>query len=387
MTGRLGRVTKHDAGLPYRVEFPDIEHEAASLFLRDLSASDCSVTTLRSYSYDLLRWFRFLHDRFVPWEKAERVDVRALVEYMRTAPTATSLRRGLDRARLPNGVTRKPAPRVAFAPRTINHQLSVLWSFYDFAYETDLGPLVNPVPAQRGTHGRAHAHQNPQVAFQPSRRGTYRQRTPKPYYRGIPDEKVEAIFDALRSDRDRALISFWLTSGARASELLTMRHGDYDFGEHTITVVTKGSRARQMIPASVDSFVWLARYMAQGQPARPGDLIWRTLQGQTKRSLSYDGARAMFRRAQAALGSNWTLHDLRHTAAERFLADPNFTLVDVQTILRHANISTTTIYTQPRLEDVLAKVTEHYARPKIPAPTIEPEYDEAAVRELLGLDK
>lgn len=385
MMGSLGRVTKHNSGLPYRVEFPDVEHRAASLYFRDLAASDCSATTLRSYGYDLLRWFRFLHERLVPWDKAERLDVRELVEYMRSAPTATSLRRK-DEIHFANNVTKKAAPRTTFAARTINHQLSVLWSFYDFACETDLGPIVNPVPAQRGSHGRVHAHHSPVGPFQPTRRGTYRQRVPKPYYKGIPDEKVEAIFSALRSNRDRALMSFWLTSGARASELLTMRHGDYDFGEHTISVVTKGSREQAVIPASVDAFVWLARYMSEGQPAQPGDAVWWTLQGQSKRPLSYDGARAMFNRAQKVLGSNWTLHDLRHTAAERFLADPSFTLVDVQTILRHANISTTTIYTQPRLEDVLAKVTEHYARPKAPAPTIEPDYDEAAVRELLGLD-
>ncbi|WP_202868378.1 site-specific integrase [Kribbella sindirgiensis] len=52
----------------------------------------------------------------------------------------------------------------------------------------------------------------------------------------------------------------------------------------------------------------------------------------------------------AALGSNWTLHDLRHTAAARLLADPAFTLFDVQTILRHAGVSTTQL--------------EHHARPR-----------------------
>lgn len=67
------------------------------------------------------------------------------------------------------------------------------------------------------------------------------------------------------------------------------------------------------------------------------------------------------------------------------IADPAFTLVDVQTVLRHANVTTTTVYTQPRMEDVLQKVLEHYARPKPPPPSIEPEYDHAAVRELLGL--
>jgi integrase len=85
------------------------------------------------------------------------------------------------------------------------------------------------------------------------------------------------------------------------------------------------------------------------------------------------------------LGTNWTLHDLRHTAAQRMLADPAFTLVDVQTILRHASVTTTQIYTQPRLEDLIGKVLEHYARPAAPPPTLDPGYDADAVHELLGL--
>lgn len=250
-----------------------------------------------------------------------------------------------------------------------------------------MGPLMNPVPAtHRGRRERADAHHNPMYDFSPRRRAVYRQKEPKPVWRAIPDEKVDKIFDDLRSNRDRALLAFWLSSGARATELLEMVHGrDYDFGLSTITVTSKGTRERQAIPASADAFVWLALYMRESQPSDPGDRVWWTLQGSPRKPLNYHAARAMFARAQRALGSNWTLHDLRHTAAERFLADPSFTLVDVQTILRHANINTTTIYTQPRMEDVVAKVIEHYARPKAPAPTIEPDYDEDAVRELLGL--
>ena len=62
-----------------------------------------------------------------------------------------------------------------------------------------------------------------------------------------------------------------------------------------------------------------------------------------------------------------------------------FTLVDVQTILRHASVTTTQIYTRPRLEDLIEKVLEHHARPPAPAPTLDPGYDAAAVHELLGL--
>ena len=135
----------------------------------------------------------------------------------------------------------------------------------------------------------------------------------------------------------------------------------------------------------MDSFVWLALYLAEQQPAvTEGGPVWWTRHARP-RPLTYPAARAMLQRANTALGTNWTLHDFRHTAAQRLLADPAFTLVDVQTILRHASVTTTQIYTRPRLEDLVGKVLEHFARPAPPPPGLDPGYDAAAVHELLGL--
>jgi hypothetical protein len=72
-----GRVESREEGLRWRVIFPDVEHIAASSYLRELAASDCGPATIRSYAYALLRWFRFLHERFLSWDRAERIDVRA----------------------------------------------------------------------------------------------------------------------------------------------------------------------------------------------------------------------------------------------------------------------------------------------------------------------
>ena len=181
------------------------------------------------------------------------------------------------------------------------------------------------------------------------RRANYPEKTPRPVWRAIPDEAATALFDALRSNRDRALVSFYLSSGVRASELLGLRHGDLDAGHYTITVTSKGSRARETVPASVDSFVWLALYLAEQPPITSDGPVWWTRRSKSV-PLNYHAMRAVLRRANASLGTNWSLHDFRHTAAARLLADPAFTLVDVQTILRHASIATTQIYAQPRLE-------------------------------------
>jgi integrase/recombinase XerC len=174
-------------------------------------------------------------------------------------------------------LTGKAELSAKYAARTINHQLSVLFGFYEHACAADLGPLINPVPAQRTRGGgRPYAHHNPMHEFVVRRHANNRQKTPRPVWRGIPDDAATALFDALRSNRDRALISFYQSSGVRASELLGLRHGDLDAGHYTITVTSKGSRAREAVPASVDSFVWLALYLAEKPPMNPGGAVWWT---------------------------------------------------------------------------------------------------------------
>ena len=70
----------------------------------------------------------------------------------------------------------------------------------------------------------------------------------------------------------------------------------------------------------------------------------------------------MFNRANAVLGANWSLHDLRHTAAYRMARDPQMPLTDVQWVLGHAHLSTTQRYLNPVTQDVIAEVLAYHAR-------------------------
>ena len=51
-------------------------------------------------------------------------------------------------------------------------------------------------------------------------------------------------------DRDRAVLEFYVSSGARASELLAVGLGDVDWPGQLIYVISKGTRIRQAVPAS-----------------------------------------------------------------------------------------------------------------------------------------
>ena len=98
----------------------------------------------------------------------------------------------------------------------------------------------------------------------------------------------------------------------------------------------------------------------------------------------------MLGRANVLLGTNYSLHDLRHTAAARMAADDNFSLVEVQTILRHASITSTQVYLQPRLDDLVTKVAELHERRTAAAgmgPEMPDGYDAGELTELLGLSR
>jgi len=104
------------------------------------------------------------------------------------------------------------------------------------------------------------------------------------------------------------------------------------------------------------------------------------------RPLRYDAARAMFNRANAVLGANWTLHDLRHTAAYRMARDPQIPLTDVQWVLGHAHLSTTQRYLNPVTQDVVAELLAYHARrrDRDPATPPAPGYRAESLQILFG---
>lgn len=183
-------------------------------------------------------------------------------------------------------------------------------------------------------------------------------------------------------DRDRALLEFYVSSGARASELLGIGLEDIDWAGQLVYVISKGTRERQAVPASPDAFRYLGGYLAADGHPTPGQSIWRTRRGD-QRPLTYWATRRILQRANEKLGTNWTLHDARHTAATRMAGDERLTLAEVQTILRHAHLDTTGRYLTARVEDMHDKLTEHYNRPR-PQRVYAAGYDPDDIKAVFG---
>ncbi len=346
---------------PWRlVDADGVLVEAVSAFLADLQAAGRSETTLRSYGMDLLRWFRFLWTVGVSWQRASRADARDFCRWLQLGgkPARTHWRRKDG-----NGGATATAGSV-YSTSVRAHSETVLRSFYEFHREAGTGPVVNPFPLDRSRRGvRAHAHHNPMEPHAKERVGMYRPRPAARIPRAVPDEEFNEIFARLRSHRDRALVAFYVSTGARASELLSARVSGVDPGRQTISVIRKGSRAIQELPASTDAFVWLRLYQVEMEgmvPKEGGQPLWWTLRP-PNRPLTYHGVHRMFERVNKAAGTTATLHSLRHTAAYRMAEDPGLPLTDVQVVLGHAQLTTTQIYLTPRKEDVIRRLLAHHA--------------------------
>ena len=223
-----------------------------------------------------------------------------------------------------------------------------------------------PVPAGPVAAGRpgARAPQSDGAATATSGPGCTGRRCRPGSRAAIPDEEFNEIFARLPSHRDRALVAFYVSTGARASELLSVTAGRGRPGPAADHGGAQG-KSRDAGAAGVHRRV---RVVAALPGARCEGLIPQRAAAAVVvdvatplRPLTYHAVHRMFERAGAAAGSTATLHALRHTAAYRMAEDPALPLTDVQFVLGHAQLTTTQIYLTPRKEDVIRRVLAHHA--------------------------
>jgi integrase len=174
----------------------------------------------------------------------------------------------------------------------------------------------------------------------------------------------------------------FLSTAARAGEMLGVQGGQVDWARQRLWVVSKGTRALDPVPASPEALEYLALYFDEHGTPGTDEGIWRTLNS-PRRPLTYHAARRVLQRANATLQTDWSLHDLRHTAITRMVADPNLTLPEVMAVSRHRRLSSMTPYLRPRVDEVFAKVQQHFTAPR-PEPVPTPGYDSEDFKTVFG---
>jgi len=263
-----------------------------------------SPHTVRNYMSDLAAFAQFLA-RFAPDYEPRHIDPALVRSFF------TSLYTGRR------------------AKATIARKIASLRAFFEFLRERGLIER-NPVRSMRDPRGRT-----------------------LPRWLGQAEVRrlVEApCGDGLAAVRDRAILEVLYSTGMRVSELVGLDHDRLDLRAGVVTVRGKGRKERLTIlgdPARDALGAYLEH--PKRRPARRGldagrEAVFLNLRGGrlTTRSV----ARIVDRYVkQAALSGGVSPHTLRHTFATHLL-EAGAGLRDIQELLGHAALSTTTLYAQ-----------------------------------------
>jgi integrase/recombinase XerD len=149
--------------------------------------------------------------------------------------------------------------------------------------------------------------------------------------------------------RDRAMLEVLYGGGLRVSELVGLPLSALDLRAGLARVLGKGSRER-MVPLGVPAVEALEAYLEQGRPPllraakRPTDAVFLSRRGSPMtRQNFFIRLRGIARRAGIP-GERVSPHVLRHAFATDLL-EGGADLRAVQSMLGHADLSTTQIYT------------------------------------------
>jgi integrase/recombinase XerD len=157
--------------------------------------------------------------------------------------------------------------------------------------------------------------------------------------------------------RDRAIIEMLYAGGVRVSELTGLRVGDLSLAEGRMLVRGKGDKER-IVPLGRMAVETLEVYLTRGRPAlaiRPRE---------SRLFLSVRGAgltRQWVWRLVKRLDARASPHVMRHSCATH-MVENGADLRTVQTLLGHADISTTQVYTHLALGRLKAVHRAHHPR-------------------------
>jgi integrase/recombinase XerC len=145
--------------------------------------------------------------------------------------------------------------------------------------------------------------------------------------------------------RDMAILELFYSTGIRLAELVRVDVRDLDPINETIRVFGKGSKER-IVPVGEPALAAISRYRAAAG-VHSGPLFIN----KSRRRLSARSTWLAVKRrlAEAGLPADMSPHKLRHTFATHML-DAGADLRSVQSLLGHANLSTTQIYTHVTAE-------------------------------------
>jgi integrase/recombinase XerD len=163
--------------------------------------------------------------------------------------------------------------------------------------------------------------------------------------------------------RDRAILETLYAGGLRVSELINLRIEDVKPDPGYMLVRGKGDKER-IVPLGVAASKAVGEYLATGRPVLAGGRSSALLfVGRGGKPMTRQRVWQMVRAASMAAGRRASPHMLRHSCATHMLEN-GADLRTVQTILGHADIGTTQVYTHLALDRLKNVYRQHHPRAK-----------------------
>jgi site-specific recombinase XerD len=334
-------------------------------FLLHLSHCGRSAYTLRSYARGLAHFFGWLHTTGQHVEDVTPQAVEAYIALFSTETKGGACPVDPHKAGQINLRTRKSAPSIRRQPRTINHQLSVLASFFAYYVQRDTERGVgrwmhraNPVPASPSDNMNAHGMPG-RDAPRRGKAAELRRRVPRHIPRQVDPTLAQQLIDTATSWRDKAILTLLYRTGQRIGDWSSFagRHGilgmtlaDIDEQAGTITVLLKGARDEHQVPVTDDFWPIYHHYLKDERHVDASvSAVWVGLRKGEGHPLSYASFESSLRYIGRKLGANVNAHMFRHTLAQAIVDTGN--LKAAQDILGHRHLETTA--------DVYAHTDQH----------------------------
>jgi integrase/recombinase XerD len=194
---------------------------------------------------------------------------------------------------------------------------------------------------------------------------------PKSLAEGEVAEMLEKAGVAARGDgadeltlRDHAILELLYAGGLRVGEIVALRVEDVHLDQGRAQVRGKGDKER-IVPLGRSAVEALEKYLSLGRPGlvRVGNSLQRAMFLSVRgNALTRQWVWEMVRGATAG-GSKASPHMLRHSCATH-MVEHGADLRSVQTLLGHADIATTQVYTHVALGHLKRVHREHHPRGK-----------------------
>lgn len=276
-----------------------------------------SAYTVRDYNYDLLLFFNFINKY-----KDFNIDIKQFNAFILLSVTKADIIAFLVYCNI----------SLNNAPATRSHKVASIKSFYNW--------LLSTIP---GGDERINPSINIPKAGKVSR---------LPKYLTLSQTKlIQNVFTKENSRfpiRNNMIITLFLTTGARLSELVNINLKDIDFNTNSIKIIGKGNKER-LLYFNTSCKKKLLEYIkyrnADKEIINLDEALFLSNNG---KRLGNRSVMEICKKAYSILGINepgYTTHTLRHTAATLLYKNSNQDILLVKAFLGHESISSTEIYT------------------------------------------